>query len=82
MLKKSMGYSQSISQKEIQSITSLPQETRKSSNKQSKLTRINQKLEKRKIKLKVRMKENIRIRAETNELQSKKQIEKINKLKR
>ena len=36
--KKPMGYSKSSSKREVQSYTSLPQETRKISNKQSNLT--------------------------------------------
>ena len=76
-----MGCSQSSSQKEVYSYTSLPQETRKISIKQSNLTpkgtrksRIN------KTKV-IRRKEIIKIRAEINEKETKKTIAKINKTK-
>ena len=64
-----MGCSKSRSKREVYSYTSLPQETRKISNKQSKLTP--KKLEKEEqTKPKVsRRKEIIKIRAEINEIE-------------
>ena len=59
-----MGYSKSSSKREVYSYTSLPQETRKISNKQSNLTDLKQ-LEKEQRKPKVsRRKEIIKIRSE------------------
>ena len=76
-----MRCSKSNSKKEVYSDTSLPQETRKISNKKPnrmpKATR-----ERRKTKPKVsRRKEIIKVRAEINEIEMKKTIEKINKTK-
>ena len=76
-----MGHSKSSSKREVYSDTSLPQETRKISNKKPnrmpKATR-----ERRKTKPKVsRRKEIIKVRAEINEIEMKKTIEKINETK-
>ena len=76
-----MGCSKSSSKREVYSYTSLPQERRKISNKQSTLHR--KELEKQEqTKPKVcRRKEIIKIRAEINEIEMKKTIAKINKTK-
>ena len=78
---KPMGYSKSSSQREVYSNTSLPQETRKSSKKN--LTLHLKELEKEEqTKPKVsRRKEIIKIRAEVNEIETKKTIAKVNKTK-
>ena len=76
-----MGCSKSGSKREIYSYTSLPQETRKMSNTQSNLTSKGTR-ERRKTKPKVsRRKEIIKIRAEINEIETKKTIAKSNKSK-
>ena len=76
-----MGCSKSSSKREVYSNTSLCQETRKISNKQSNLTPKGTR-ERRKTKPKVsRRKEIIKIRAEINEIEMKKTIAKINKIK-
>ena len=78
---KTMGCSKSCSKGEVYSYTSLPQETRKISNKQSNLTpKELEKEEQTKPKLS-RRKEIIKIRAEINEIETKKTIAKINKAK-
>ena len=75
-----MGCSKSSSKREVYSNTSLPQETRKISNKQSTLHL--KELEKEQTKPKVsRRKEITKIRAEINEIETKKTIAKINKTK-
>ena len=74
-----MGCSKSSSKREVYSYTSLPQETRKISNKQSNLT---PKGKEEQTKPKVsRRKKIIKIRAEINEIETKKTIAKINKTK-
>ena len=75
-----MGHSKSSSKREVYSNTILPQETRKISNN---LTLHVKQLEKEEqIKSKVsRRKEIIKIRAEINEIEMKKTIEKINESK-
>ena len=77
---KSVGHRQSNPKGESRSITGLSQKIRKSSNKQSNFT-----LKgtcKRKVKSNVsRRKEIIKIRAEINEIESKKIIQKINETK-
>ena len=76
-----MACSKSSSKREVYSYISLPQETRKISNKQSNLTPEGTR-ERRTNKLKVsRRKEIIKIRAEINEIETKKTIAKINKTK-
>ena len=76
-----MGCSKSSSKREVYSHTSLPQETRKFSNKQSNLTPKGTR-ERRTNKTKVsRRKEIIKIRAEINETETKKTIAKINNTK-
>ena len=76
-----MGCSKSSSKREDYSHTSLPQETRKISNKQSNLTSKGTR-EEEQTKPKVsRRKEIIKIRAEINEIETKKTIAKINKTK-
>ena len=72
-----MGCGKSSSKREVYSNTSLPQETRKISNKQHTLTT---KEEQTKAKVS-RRKEIIKIRAEINEIETKKTIEKINETK-
>ena len=78
---KPMGCSKSSSKKEVYSNTSLIQETRKISNKH--LTLHLKELEKEEqTKPEVgRMKEIIKIRAERNEIETKKTVVKINKTK-
>ena len=76
-----MGCSKSSSKREVYSITILPQETRKISNKQSNLTPKGTR-ERRTNKPKVsRRKEAIKIRAEINEIETRKTTAKINKTK-
>ena len=71
---KSMGCSKSSYKRQVYNNTSLPQETRKSSNKQAKLT---SKEREEQTRPKVsRRREIIKIRAEINEIQMKKTIEK------
>ena len=76
-----MGYSKNSSKREVYSNISLPQEIRKSSNKQSSF--ISQAARERKTdKTKVsRRKEIIKITAEVNEIEMKKSIEKMNETK-
>ena len=78
---KPMGCSKSCSKRKVYSNTSPPQETRKSSNKQ--LTLHLKQLEREKqTRPKVRRrKEIIKIRAEINEIETMKTIEKINEMK-
>ena len=79
-----MGCSKSRSKRKVYSNTILPQETRKISNKRSNLTpkgtreRITNKQTKNPVS---RRKEIIKIRAEINEIETKKTIAKINKTK-
>ena len=76
---KPMGFSKSSAKREIHSNTSLPQETRETSNK---LTLHLKQLEKEKKNPKVsRRNEIIKIRADINEKQMKQTIAKINKTK-
>ena len=75
-----MGCSKSSSKREVYSNTSLPQETRKISNKQCNLKGRLEKEEQTKSKV-YRRKEIITIRAEINEIETKKTIAKINKTK-
>ena len=72
--------SRSSSKREVYSYTSLPQKTRKISKKQSNLTPKGTREEQAKPKVS-RRKENIKIRAEVNEIETKKTIAKINKTK-
>ena len=73
-----MGCNKSSSKREVYSYTSLPQETRKTSNKQSNLTPKGTR-ERRTTQPKVsRRKEIIKFRAEINEIETKKTIAKIN----
>ena len=82
-----MGCSKSSSKREVYSNTILPQETRNISNKQTNLTpkairkrRIKKPEKEEQTKPKVsRRKEIIKIRAEINEIETKKTIAKINK---
>ena len=75
-----MGFSKSSAKREIHSNTSLPQETRETSNK---LTLHLKQLEKEEMKNpKVsRRKEIIKVRSEMNEKETKETIAKINKTK-
>ena len=75
-----MGHSKSSSKREIYSNTNLPQETRKISNNLTLHLKQLEKEEQTKPKVS-RRKEIIRIRAEINEIESKKTIEKINETK-
>ena len=75
-----MGCSKSSSKTELFSNTSLAQETRKVSNKQSNLTSRGSRERRTKPKVS-RRKEIIKIRAEINEIETKKTIAKINKTK-
>ena len=76
-----MGCSKSSSKREVYSNTILPQETRKISSKQSNLhLKELEKEEQRKPKVS-RRKEIIKIRAEINEIETKKTIAKISKTK-
>ena len=77
---KPMGCSKSSSKREVYSNTILPQETRKVPNKQPNLTP--KATRERKTNKKVcRRKEIIKIRAEINEIETKKTIEEINENK-
>ena len=77
-----MGCTKSSSNREVYSNTILPQETRKMSNKQSNCTFKDLEKEKQQQKYNVsRKKQIIKIRAETNEIETKKTIAKINKTK-
>ena len=75
-----MGFSKSSAKRKVHSNASLPQETREKSNN---LTLHLKQLEKEEMKnpMVSRRKEIIKIRAEINEKEPKKTIEKINKLK-
>ena len=76
-----MGCSKRSSKREVYSYTSLPQETRKISNKQSNVTPEGTR-EKQQTKRKLsRRKEIIKIRVQINEKETKKRIAKINKTK-
>ena len=77
-----MGCSKSSSKRELYSNTILPQETRKTSNKQPNITpKTNwKKKEQRKPKI-IRRKEIVKISAEVNEKEMKETIVKINKSK-
>ena len=76
-----MGCSKRSSKREVYSNTSLPQETRKISNKLSNLhLKELEKEEQTKPKVS-RRKEIIKIRAEINEIEMKEMIAKINKIK-
>ena len=75
-----MGCSKSSSEREVYSYTSLPQETRNTSNKQSNVTPKGSRERRTKPKVS-RKKEIIKIRAEINEIETKKTIPKINKTK-
>ena len=76
-----MGCSKSSSQREVYSNTSPPQETRKSSNKKLTLHLKQLKGEEQTRPKISRRKEIIKIRAEINEIEMKKTIEKINEMK-
>ena len=79
---KPMGHSKNSSKREVYSNRILPQETRKISKKQPKLTPKTTGERKKKRKSKVsRMKEIIMIRTEINEIETKKTIERSRKLK-
>ena len=78
---KPMGCNKGSSKREVYSNTILPQETRKISNKQSNLTPKWTRERRTKIPKVSRMKEIIKIRAEINEIETKKTIAKINKTK-
>ena len=75
-----MGCSKSSSKREVYSYTTLPQETRKISSKQSNVTRKGTRERRTKPKVS-RRKEIIKIRAEINEIETKKTKAKINKTK-
>ena len=75
-----MACSKSSSKREVYSNTSLPQETRKISNKQSNLYLKVLEKDQRKPKISGR-KEIIKIRAEINEIEMKKTVVKINETK-
>ena len=76
-----MGCSKSSSQTEVYSNTILPQETRKISNKQPNLTLKELEKEEQTKPQVSRRKEIIKIRAEINEIETKKTIGKINETK-
>ena len=76
---KPMGFSKSSAQREVHSNTSLPQETRETSNKQPKFTP--KATQKRTEKLQSQQKEIIKIRAKINEKEIKETVIKINKTK-
>ena len=76
-----MGCSKSSLKREVYSNTILPQETRKISNKQPKLTPKAIRERKQKIPKVSRRKETIKIRSEINEKEMKKKIAKINNAK-
>ena len=73
-----MGHNKSSSKREVYSNTILPQETRKISNN---LTLHLMQLEKEQTKPKVSRRKEIKIRAEINDIETKKTIEKINEIK-
>ena len=71
-----------MGQREIHNTTSLLQETRKTSNKQSNFTLKETGKKQQPTKTKVsRMKKIIKVRVEINEIESEKTIQKINKIK-
>ena len=76
-----MGCSKTSFKREVYSNTLLTQETRKISNKQSKLTPKELKKEEQTKPNVSRRKEMIKIRAEINEIETKKTIGKINEIK-
>ena len=76
-----MGCSQSSSKREVFSNTSLPQNTRKVSNKQSTLTPKGTGERRTNKTRSFRRKEIIKIREEINKIETKKTIAKINKTK-
>ena len=77
-----MGYPKCSSKREVYSNTILPQDTRKSSNKQANLTpKAIRERRKRKNPKVSRRKEIIKIRSEINEKEMKEMIAKINKTK-
>ena len=75
-----MGHSKSSSKREVYSDTVLPQETRKISNKQPNLTPTGTR-KRRTNKTQRQQKEAINIKAEINEIENKKNTEKINEIK-
>ena len=76
-----MGCSKSSSKREVYRNKILPRETRKISNKQSKLTPKGTRERRTSKTQSYRRKEIIKIRAEINEIETKKTIAKINKTK-
>ena len=81
MTQKHMGFNKSSAKREVYSNTSLPQETRKTWNRQPNFTpKATRKEEKKNPKVS-RRKEIIKIRTEINEKEMKKTIAKINKPK-
>ena len=79
---KPMGFIKSCSKREVYSNTSLHQETRKNSNKQTNFTSKAHR-ERKQTRPKVsRRKENIKIRADINDIEMKKTIRKIDETKR
>ena len=76
-----MGFSKSSSKKEVYSNTILPQETRKTSNRQPNFTPKTTGKEEQKTPKISRRKEIVKIRAEINEKEIKETIVKINKTK-
>ena len=78
---KPMGCSKSSSKKEVYSNISLPQETRKSTNKQPNFTSKALEREEQTRPKVSRRTEIIKIRAEINEIETQKTIEKINETK-
>ena len=78
---KTYGCSKSSFKNEVYSNTSIPQETRKISNKQFTLHVKEQEKEERSKPKVSRRKEIIKIRAEINEIETKKTIANINKIK-
>ena len=77
-----MGFSKSSVKREFYSYTSLPQETRKTSNEKPNLTpKSTRKRTREKASKVIRRKEIIKIRAEINEKEMKETIAKINKTK-
>ena len=76
-----MGCSKSISKREVYSNTTLPQETRKTSNRQPNFTLKTTEIRRTKTPKISRRKEIIKIRAEINEKEMKETIVKINKTK-
>ena len=76
-----MGWGKSCSKRKVYTNTSPPQETRKSSNKQANSTSKQLEREKQTRPKVSRRKEIITIRAELNEIETKKTIEKTNETK-